>query len=122
MFSNKLFIALIFILLTSACSSTLNKDYSVIERPSEKRALISDHHLKMSLLNRPIPQDQLMMMAFARTQETYKVSTDHLAMAKVSYVSIRGSYEDDAEISANEVRVNDFVANDINAISVLGPK
>ena len=38
----------------------------------EKRALISDHHLMMSLLNRPVTQDQQLMLAFANQQASYQ--------------------------------------------------
>ena len=50
--------AILIITLLSACSST---QQTIVE----KKPLVSDHYLMLSLLNRPMTQDQQMMLAFA---------------------------------------------------------
>ncbi len=117
----KKFISLLIITLLAACSTTAEKDYSVIEREYMKKPLISDHHLKMSLLNRPIPQDQLMMMAFAQTRGLNEHYTDNNMIAQVGYIEIKGQRLEDKTDVSNNRRVIGPIAQDNNAISILGP-
>lgn len=53
--------------LFSGCATTESEKqiYSQVKRP-----LTNDFALAISLLNRPIPEDQLMMLAFAKQQES----------------------------------------------------
>jgi len=99
--------------LTIGCAST-STPYLV---KIEKRALISDHHLMMSLLNRPTTKDQQIMLAFADQQAQYQSNT-----AFVNAVSILG--EKPSELS--DIRPSNnytaLIANDLNAIRLSGPK
>lgn len=107
------------------CSSTANKDYQVLEREYSKKPLVSDLHLKVALLNRPVPQDQQMMLAFAKQREL--ITEQYPELAYVPGVSIRGSKEQDnkaqyVNAGYQGLKVNEFVATDVNAISLVGPK
>lgn len=112
-------ICLIIAVFLSACSSTANKDYQLIEREYAKKPLVSDHQLKIALLNRPIPQDQLMMMAFtqARTLE----GENGNMVAHVGFVEIKGLRSADKTDVPTSRRVTSYTAQDSNAISILGP-
>ena len=48
--------------LLTACSTTPKVE--IVKKP-----LIADHHLMMSLLNRPVTEDQKMMLAFAQQRK-----------------------------------------------------
>jgi len=82
----------------------------------EKRALISDHHLMMSLLNRPMTKDQQIMLAFADQRNRYQENA-----VFVNAVAILGEKPTD---QSNDRPVNSYsnlIARDINSVSVRGP-
>ncbi|WP_448549292.1 hypothetical protein [Thalassotalea fusca] len=85
----------------------------------EKRPLVSDHQLLVSLLNRPIPQDQQLMMAFTR-QFDQQYSAFDLNMPSVAPVFITGEKR-----AASETRpifqFSHLVNQDKNAIFINGP-
>lgn len=91
----------------SACMSTAINTH---EYSSYKRPLTNDFELAMSLLNRPVPEDQQIMLAFAAQQQEQ--------WGYMHYVHIIG----DKESSPAPVK-NSFIyaqiANDINAKTIL---
>ncbi|GAW96339.1 MULTISPECIES: hypothetical protein [Colwellia] len=46
-------------------------DFTSHHKGSIKKAASSDHQLMFALLNRPMPEDQRMMLAFAKQQASY---------------------------------------------------
>ena len=81
---------------------------------TEKKSFASDHHLMMSLLNRPMTADQKMMLAFA------KLNQDNSQSASFNnYVSIRGEKENKHQIKLI-TRYTKLIANDINAVNISG--
>lgn len=96
-------------LFVTACSSTTNHTYKQVER----KAFVSDQHLLFSLLNRPIPKDQQMMLAFANQQA--KLSKD---LYFVEPVMIIGPEQ---MIKTKMRPFDNLIANDQNAISISAP-
>ena len=103
----------IIIALLSACSSTQNTQVMI-----DKKPLINDHQLLLSLLNRPLPKDQIMMMQFA--QQTYKDSRV-FPQISVSYVAIRGEKTSDSPNTPSPI-YSQLIYNDQNAINVGAPQ
>ena len=94
--------------LFSGCASTEKQIYTDVKRP-----LTSDFELAMSLLRRPIPDDQLMMLAFARQQEVQWGATH--------YVNILGSKEASPKPIETSILYT-HIANDVNTISLIAPE
>ncbi len=96
-----------FLLLTTfACSST--KTVKI-----EKKPLVSDHYLMMSLLNRPMTGDQKLMLAFAQQQDEYQQEAMPIF---VNAVMITG----EKSTRRNQNIYTDLIAKDINAIRISG--
>ena len=74
---------LIITILISACATTSNDKFSYT---TEKRPLNSDFELAMSLLNRPVPQDQQFMLAFAQQQENQWDSMHYVSIYEIKRV------------------------------------
>lgn len=102
-------IAIIFVSLMSACSSTS-------QVAIEKKPLISDHHLMLSLLNRTMTEDQQMMLAFANQRVSYQ------AIYFVNAVDIKGPKNDEHPIT-NRAKHNysGLIAQDFNSVQISGP-
>ena len=60
-----LLLTVLIVTLLSACNSTP----TIV---MEKKPLVSDHYLMLSLLNREMTQDQQMMLAFAEQRDNYQ--------------------------------------------------
>ncbi|TWX55757.1 hypothetical protein [Colwellia hornerae] len=93
-------------LLLTACSSTP-------QVAIEKKPLLSDHHLMMSLLHRPVTEDQQMMLAFAQQRERY--SNDIF----INTVSIKGPKINDNNNQRTTHVYAALIARDVNAISII---
>jgi hypothetical protein len=108
-------VTLIFLLLASiGCSSTRTVQYQEIE----KRPLISDHYLMMSLLNRPVTEDQKLMLAFARVQDEYQ---QQLSPIFVNTVMIQGEKSEQSSNKRSNSVYKNLIAKDVNAIRMSGP-
>ncbi|MEW6991055.1 hypothetical protein AADZ91_10235 [Colwelliaceae bacterium 6441] len=103
-----------FLLTAVGCSSTKTVNIQKIE----KRALISDHYLMMSLLNRPMTEDQKLMLAFAKTQDEYH---QQLSPVFVNTVMIKGDKTADDIPSRTNNIYSSLIAKDINSIRMSGP-
>jgi hypothetical protein len=101
--------ALFFFALLSACSSTSKV---VIE----KKPLISDHYLMLSLLNRPITQDQQMMLAFAQQRENFQ------NQYFVNAISIKGPKSENDNSMQTSHSYSSLIAQDFNSVRISGPK
>jgi hypothetical protein len=99
-------LVILFTLLMTACSS--KPEVEIVKKP-----LLSDHHLMMSLLNRPVTEDQKMMLAFAKQRESY--SSDMF----VNAVSIRGPKESDIDTSRVQHVYAALIERDVNSVSII---
>ena len=90
----------------SACSSTPQVKL-------EKKPLISEHHLMLSLLNRPVTEDQKMMLAFAQQRKRYS----HAMF--VNAVSIKGPKVNDENASRTLHVYAALIARDVNSVSIV---
>ena len=103
-----LLVALTFITLLSGCSTTP-------EIIADKKPLTSDHMLMMSLLNRPITQDQKMMLAFAEQR------TELQSPYFVNAIEIKGEKSSDTQAKAPHI-YSRLIAQDFNSVRISGPK
>ena len=131
-------ISLLFCLSLFACSSTeqVNESYFVdngysqgfvsenfshsqftpVNENTIKKSLPSDHHLMMSLLNRPITADQAMMLAFAQERASYSNAYANYA------VQIKGDKSSDDPNNKTEHAYAKLISQDINAVSISAPQ
>lgn len=113
----------------SACSSTTqikvepqnnhyyakdfnHSEFTVYHKSSVKKAASSDQQLMFSLLNRPMPEDQRMMLAFAKNQESY------LPDSTIVGIQIKGdkrAEEAKSRVTSNYAHVID---QDSNAVTI----
>ncbi len=103
----------IFVLLTLFCVLLLTACSSTPKVKLEKKALISDHHLMMSLLNRPITEDQKMMLAFAQQREKYSNAIF------INSVSIKGPKASDANSHRTQHVYAALIERDVNSVSIV---
>lgn len=141
MYSVKTIICLLSCLSLFACSSTeqvsnkqfsangyaqgyINENYNhtqftAINQHTVKKNLNSDHQLMMSLLNRPMTADQIMMISFAKQRASYSSAYTHTINANTG-TAIKGPKE-----SHNNVRTTHLYAHlieeDINAVTITAP-
>ena len=88
----------------------------------EKKPLLSDHYLMMSLLDRPVTEDQKLMLAFASVQNSAQQNDyPQVPSIFVNTVMIKGAYiQHDRKNYSNNIYQR-LIAKDINAISLSGP-
>ena len=101
-----------------ACSSTTKQStFKKFEKFNvEKTSYNSDHQRMLSLINRPVPKDQVMMLAFAQQR-----------MNEANYpyfngVEIRGNKIEDPMLMTQNTVYSKFIVNDVNAININGPQ
>lgn len=83
---------------------------------SIKKPLPSDHHLMMSLLNRPMTADQAMMLAFAKERESY-----HSPFSNDG-VEIKGERYPDEPSTRSRHAYAHLISQDINAVTISAPQ
>jgi len=103
----------IFVLLTLFCALLLTACSSTPKVKLEKKPLISDHHLMMSLLNRPVTEDQKMMLAFAQQREKYSNAIF------INSVSIKGPKSSDTNSQRNQHIYAGLIERDVNSVSIM---
>ncbi|MEW6994537.1 hypothetical protein AADZ84_09775 [Colwelliaceae bacterium MEBiC 14330] len=125
----KISIALFFCSAIAACSHTKHlsvnttdghyyaKDFnhtqfSTYHKGSHKKPTSSDRQLMQSLLNRPIPEDQRMMLAFAKRQENYYPDS------AIVGIKIIGEKDNNDTKQQNVSIYADLIVNDINSVSI----
>jgi len=121
----KLLTTVLIILFVSACSSIENQNSNNWVNNSsqtnnlsiEKKSFSSDHQLLLSLVNRPLPEDQLMMMRFAQVQYGENQNDP-----QVNYVSIRGDRSEDKQDAAISFAYSELIYQDQNSIAIGAPR
>ena len=99
--------AILIVTLLSACSSTQK---TIVK----KKPLVSDHYLMLSLLNRPMTQDQQMMLAFAAQRANYQNPYF------VNAIAIKGPKDDKSKARVQHSYSN-LIAQDFNSVQISGP-
>jgi len=97
-------------------------NFSTMNNTSTKKALSSDHQLMMSLLNRPMTADRMMMISFAQQRANdYATLPGFDANANAIGVQIKGA----KQITPNQANTNrpanvymNLIEQDINAVSI----
>ena len=102
-----LLLTVLIVTLLSACNSTP----TIV---MEKKPLVSDHYLMLSLLNRPMTQDQQMMLAFAEQRENYQ------RLYFVNAVTIKGE-KNEKQTTRMQHRYSNLIAQDFNSVQISGP-
>jgi predicted transcriptional regulator len=82
---------------------------------SIKKPMLSDHHLMLSLLNRPMTVDQAMMLAFEQERVNYGNTFANYS------VEIKGEKGSDELNYRSENRYSKLIAQDINSINISAP-
>lgn len=102
-----------------ASANFSHSQFTPIKNGGIKKPLGSDHHLMMSLLNRPMTEDQAMMLAFAQERVLYSNSfTDYANNGVV----IKGEKVAD-EISNRMGHVYaQLISKDINSVLISGTR
>ena len=101
--------AIFLMTLLSACSSTSKVAI-------EKKPLMSDHYLMLSLLNRPVTQDQQMMLAFAEQRNDFQ------NIYFVDAIEIKGQNSEEGSVSRVSHSYSNLIAQDFNSVRISGPK
>lgn len=83
---------------------------------SIKKNLSSDHQLIMSLLNRSMTEDQMMMLTFEQERQSYSEYFSNYA------VQIKGDKESDSSNARTNNIYTQLISQDINAIDISAPK
>ncbi|QBG35148.1 hypothetical protein [Litorilituus sediminis] len=128
-----LLIALLSSFILSACGSTQavsqhdnmqnnyytsqfnHTSFTTYNKDSVKKQLSSDHELMMSLLNRPMTQDQAMMLAFAQQRESYQHN------GSATGVAIRGDKASDDNQQYHHA-YQTLIAQDSNSVIISAPQ
>lgn len=86
--------------------------FVVQNKEISKKALLSDHHLMLSLLSRPITADQAMMQKFEAEREQY---ANNYFMPQVQ---IKGEKSTDKSQGRAQHAYAHFIEQDINSVSI----
>ena len=97
-------------ILTICLSACMATSINTQQYPTYKRPLSNDFELALSLLNRPVPEDQQIMLAFAAQQEEQ--------WGCMHYVAIIGNKESSPAPQRNSF-IYAQIVNDINAKTIL---
>jgi hypothetical protein len=89
--------------------------FTPVSKDSLKKSLNSDHQLMMSLLNRPMTADQVMMLSFAQERASY---TDNFTNYANNAVMIKGNKASDNSTNRTEHVYAQLISQDINAVSI----
>lgn len=90
-------------------STLIHTDFETYQKPSSKKALSSDQALMISLLNRPIPEDQKMMLAFAERQSIYLPDSPFIG------IQIKGEKKDEQRTISSYAHM---IRDDINSVMI----
>jgi len=94
-----------------------HSQFTPINKNTIKKSLPADHQLMMTLLNRTVPADQAMMLAFEQQRE------DLYANPYANYaVQIKGDKSSDYSSDATEHAYAKLISLDINAVRISAPK
>ena len=125
----KIAVCLLCFLVLGACSNTMqvksgsennhyfakefsHNEFTIYHKGSVKKSASSDHELMLSLLNRPMPEDQRMMLAFAQRQANY------FPDSTIVGVQIKGDKKNQDMNTRTRSQYAQTIAQDINAITM----
>jgi len=125
----KIVISLLFCLVLGACSNSTqvelshennhyfakefsHNEFTTYHKDSIKKSASSDQQLMLSLLNRPVPEDQRMMLAFAQRQASYFPDNTPIG------VLIKGEKESQKSTLRARSQYSQVIAQDINSVSI----
>jgi len=89
-----------------------HNEFTTYNKASLKKEASSDQQLMLSLLNRPIPEDQKMMLAFAKRQENY------FPDSTIVGVQIKGDSKSENRNTRAISQYAQVIERDINAVSI----
>jgi len=99
--------------------SEINKKFShkftPVNQTTIKKPLSSDHQLMMSLLNRPMTEDQAMMLAFAEQRQSYSPAYANFG------VEIKGERKTSKQNQRSTHLYAHLIEQDINAVAITAP-
>jgi len=101
--------------ITYQASNFERMEFKPVNENTIKKSFASDHHLMMSLLNRPMTADQEMMLAFSQ-----QLQSQNNTAAFVNFVSIRGEKHLESKSIDKTNQYSTLIANDINSITISG--
>jgi len=87
-------------------------EFTVYNKGSGKKIASTDRELMLSLINRAIPEDQRMMLAFAKNQESY------LPDSSLAGIQIKGDKHEETTESRVTSNYAHLIEQDINAVSI----
>jgi len=87
-------------------------EFTTYNKDSIKKVASSDQQLMLSLLNRPIPEDQKMMLAFAKRQDS------HVHDSILLGVQIKGDRKHEKNSARAVSQYAQLIEQDINAVSI----
>lgn len=90
--------------------------FLAMDASSVKKSLSSDHQLMMSLLYRPMTEDQAMMLAFAQERASYSPAFSNAG------VMIKGAKTEDQQTTRAINQYAHLIAQDINAVLMTAPQ
>ncbi|AAZ26476.1 hypothetical protein [Colwellia psychrerythraea] len=125
----KIAVCLLCFLVLGACSNTAqvepssennhyfakefsHNEFITYQKDSVKKSASSDHELMLSLLNRPMPEDQRMMLAFAQRQANYFPDSTIIG------VQIKGDKKNQNISTRTRSQYAQTIAQDINAVTI----
>ena len=126
---SKIAVALLFCIVLGACSSSTkikissennhyfakefsHNEFTTYHKDSVKKPATSDQQLMLSLLNRPMPEDQRMMLAFAQRQASYFPNNTAIG------VRIKGEKNSQESNARTISQYSQAIVQDINSISI----
>jgi hypothetical protein len=89
-----------------------HSEFTVYNKGSVKKSASTDRELMLSLLNRTMPEDQRMMLAFAKRQESY--FPDSIIVG----IQIKGDKNEETTKSRVISNYAHIIDQDINAVSI----
>lgn len=125
----KIVVSLLFCQVLGACSNSMqvelspennhyfakefnHNEFTTYHKGSVKKSASSDHELMLSLLNRPMPEDQRMMLAFAQRQASYFPENTPIG------VRIKGEKDSQRSTTRARSQYSQAIEQDINSVSI----
>jgi len=117
---SKFFSLIFLVFFVSACSTTANhtaQSFYSHKSPIEKKQFSSDTKLLFSLLNRPLPEDQQIMLNFTHSQDSLASQ-----YPQVNYISIRGDRSEDKNEERQSYAYSQLIYQDQNSVVIGAPQ
>jgi hypothetical protein len=89
-----------------------HNEFTVYNKGSVKKSASTDRELMLSLINRAMPEDQRMMLAFAKRQESY------LPDNSIVGIQIKGDKHEETTKSRVTSNYAHIIEQDINSVSI----